>query len=128
MDPIADMLTSIRNAGARRYPSVRVPYSKLKLSIAKILQREGYLGAVREVSEGARKFLEIDLKYVDKKFIFKGMRRVSKPGRRVYLRHSELRPVLGNLGVAIVSTSSGLMTNKEARRKGLGGEVLLEVW
>jgi small subunit ribosomal protein S8 len=128
MDPIANMLSSIKNAGERRYESVRIPFSKINFLIAKILEREGYLAGSSEISENGKKFIEIKLKYVNKKLIFNGMRRISKPGRRVYLKSRELRPVKGNLGIALISTSSGIMTNIEAKRRGLGGEVLLEVW
>jgi len=128
MDPIANLLVSIKNAGERRYESVRVPFSKINFNIAKILEREGYVKRALEVQEKARKFLLIELKYIDKTFIIKGLKRISKPGRRVYRKSHALPYIKGNMGVALISTPSGLMTNLEARKKGLGGEVLLEVW
>jgi len=128
MDPIANMLSAINNAGERRYPELRLPYSKLALGVAKILSKEGYLRGSSEVTEKGKKHLIIQLKYAGKKNVLKGARRISKPGKRVYIKSRDLPRVKGNLGLAIVSTSAGLMTNIEARRKGLGGEILLEVW
>ena len=126
-DPIADMLTRIRNAAQARHANVKVPVSKLKREIAKILHEEGYIRGFQLVGKG--RDVRIRLKYDDhREPIIKGIKRVSKPGRRVYSGTEELPRVLGGLGVAIVSTSQGVMTAKEARKRGIGGEVLGQVW
>lgn len=132
-DPISDMLTRIRNAAAVRKPEVVMPYSKMKHRIADILQAEGYVGKVSkdEASEAAgTRFaqLRIGLKYNGKQSVIKDMKRVSKPGLRVYKGSERLPIVLNNLGIAIVSTSQGVMTNKDAKKKGIGGEILCEVY
>jgi len=126
-DPISDMLTRIRNASAVKKPEVRVPYSKLKLAIAKILNAEGYLASFEKLSAGHGE-LRLELKYVDGRSNIHNLRRVSKPGRRAYAGHSDLPKVLSDRGIAIVSTSQGVMTNKEARKRKLGGEVLCEIF
>jgi len=129
IDPIADMLTRIRNAQAVKKPEVLMPFSKLKFEIAKILKHENYIEAV-EKEEGL-KFpqLKINLKYDnDKEPVIKNIQRVSRPGKRVYVGKNKMPNVLNNLGLAIISTSAGLMTNKEAKRKGVGGEILCEIW
>jgi len=126
-DPISDMLTRIRNASAVGKPEVRVPYSKMKLAIAKILADEGYVAATEKISAGHGE-LRLELKYADGKSAIHNLRRVSKPGRRLYFGHLELPRVLSDRGIAIVSTSRGVMTNKEARKRKLGGEVLCEVF
>ncbi len=126
-DPISDMLTRIRNASAVGKPEVRVPYSKLKLAIAKILNAEGYLADIEKISAGHGE-LRLELKYEDGQSKIRNLRRVSKPGRRMYSGHSDLPKVLSDRGIAIVSTSQGVMTNKEARKRKLGGEVLCEVF
>lgn len=126
-DPISDMLTRIRNASAVRKPEVRVPYSKLKLAIAKILSAEGYLAGIEKISTGHGE-LRLELKYEDGQAKIRNLRRVSKPGRRLYSGHGDLPRVLSDRGIAIVSTSQGVMTNKEARKRKLGGEVLCEVF
>jgi small subunit ribosomal protein S8 len=126
-DPIADMMTRIRNAADARHTNVRVPVSKIKLEIAKILHEEGYIRGFQLVGKG--RDVRIRLKYDDhREPIIKGLKRVSKPGRRVYAGKEELPRVLGGLGVAIVSTSEGVMTAREARKRGIGGEVLGQVW
>ena len=126
-DPIADMMTRIRNAADARHTNVRVPVSKIKLEIAKILHEEGYIRGFQLVGKG--RDVRIRLKYDDhREPIIKGLKRVSKPGRRVYAGTEELPRVLGGLGVAIVSTSQGVMTAREARKRGIGGEVLGQVW
>jgi small subunit ribosomal protein S8 len=130
-DPIADMLTRIRNANSAAFDSVAMPNSKLKESLAELLKREGFIADYR-VSANADKpgsTLEISLKYTDdRKKSIMGLKRVSKPGLRVYTKCDQMPKVLGGVGVAVVSTSHGLMTDREARRARLGGEVLCYVW
>jgi len=128
-DPIADMLTRLRNANAAYQDSVSMPYSKIKAHLAEILQREGYIGGfeVRDAEVG--KNLVVSLKYgPSRERSIAGLKRVSKPGLRVYAKKDNLPRVLGGLGVAIISTSGGLMTDKQAFRRGVGGEVLAFVW
>jgi len=130
-DPIADMLARIRNAALARHDVTRLPASKIKRSIAELLKREGYVADVNEEEWGPqkRKTITVTLKYgADRTAAFRGLRRVSRPGRRVYVRHTEIPRVLSGLGVSILSTSQGLMTDKEARQKKVGGELLCEVW
>jgi len=130
-DPIADMLTCLRNAVRVERPHVEMPLSKVKRGVAEVLKREGYIWDWREEEkEGApSKQLLIDLKYgPNGERVIRHIRRVSKPGRRVYSRSGRLRPVLGGLGISIVSTSRGVISDREARQRNLGGEVLCEVW
>ena len=130
-DPIADMLTRIRNANTAMHDSVKMPGSKLKVSLADVLKREGYIAGfdVSPSSSGPGSVLEITLKYApDRTRTIAGLRRVSKPGLRIYARADKMPRVLGGIGVAVVSTSHGLMTDKEARQRHLGGEVLCHVW
>ena len=130
-DPIADMLARIRNAALARHDATHIPASKLKKEIAVLLKREGYLSDVREEEWGPqkRKTLTLTLKYgQDRRSAFIGIRRVSKPGRRVYVGHADIPRVLNGLGVSILSTSRGLMTDREARKNKVGGELLCEVW
>lgn len=128
-DPISDMLTRIRNAQAARHEQVVMPFSKLKQSVANILRQERYLKAVNEGQAGGRKSLVLTLQYQDNgQPAIKNIRRVSRPGRRVYRKKDELPSVLSGYGVALISTPAGLMTNKEARQKGLGGEIICEVF
>ena len=132
-DPIADMLTRLRNANSAYHDTVVMPHSKLKAHIAEILQQEGYIGGWRvdEVDKDGHTFkqLVIDLKYgPNRERSIAGVRRVSKPGLRVYAKSTNLPRVLGGLGVAIISTSTGLLTDKQANKKGVGGEVLAYVW
>lgn len=130
-DPIADMLTRIRNANTAMHDEVRMPSSKLKEALAGVLEREGYIVGwrVEDDPRGPGRLLNIDMKYSpDRKRVISGLRRVSKPGLRVYRKHDEVERVLGGLGVAILSTSKGLMTDREARRQRVGGEVLCHVW
>jgi small subunit ribosomal protein S8 len=125
-DPVADMLTRVRNAAGARHESVSVPASRTKVEIAKILKAEGFITSFDQPS--ARE-LVLRMKYVGGKLpAVSGLRRISKPGLRVYARKTEMPRVLGGLGIAIVSTSSGVMTGRDAERKGLGGEVLAYVW
>ncbi len=128
-DPIADMLTRIRNGLIARHDSVTVPSSNMKKAIAKILLDEGYIKSVDYVDDGVQGQIKIALKYVQgKESVIKGLKRISKPGLRVYARNNEIPKVLGGLGIAIVSTSKGVMTDKEARNAGVGGEVLAYIW
>jgi small subunit ribosomal protein S8 len=130
-DPISDLLARIRNAALARHERTHVPASKLRLAVAEILKREGYLADVSVEKWGPTQqdALSITLKYTrDRQAAFQGMRRVSRPGRRVYVGHQHIPRVLSGLGVAILSTSRGLMTDKEARRHKVGGEILCEVW
>ena len=128
-DPIADMLTRIRNANALRYESVSLPYSKMKSQIAEILKREGYLEAVTVEGEGVKKTLELTLKYGARgERVILGLKRISKPGLRINVTADKMPKVLGGLGIAIVSTSKGILTDKEARKLGVGGEVLCYVY
>jgi len=130
-DPIADMLTRIRNANLAMSDSVKMPGSKLKVSLADILKREGYIAGfdVRPARRGPGSELEIALKYApDRTRTIKGVRRVSKPGLRIYAQADRIPRVLGGMGVAVVSTSQGLMTDREARKRHVGGEVLCYVW
>lgn len=127
-DPIADMLTRIRNAALARHDRTEVPASKLKHAVAEILKSEGYIADVRP-SEGNEAKLTIVLKYGrDRSSAIDGVRRVSRPGRRVYVKHDRIPRVLSGLGISILSTSHGLMSDREARRAKLGGELLCEVW
>jgi small subunit ribosomal protein S8 len=128
-DPIADMLTRVRNANSAYHDSVSMPHSKIKTHIAEILQQEGYI-AGWSVADGEKgKVLSIDLKYgPNRERSLAGVRRVSKPGLRVYAKAGQLPRVLGGLGVAIISTSSGLLTDRQANKKGVGGEVLAYVY
>ena len=128
-DPIADMLTRIRNGLIARHDSVTMPASNMKKAIAKILLDEGYIKSVDFVDDGLQGQIKIALKYVQgKESVIKGLKRISKPGLRVYARSNEIPKVLGGLGIAIVSTSKGVMTDKEARNAGVGGEVLAYIW
>ena len=127
-DPIADMLTRIRNANNAKHETVDVPASKLKLAIAKILMEEGYIKSYQFVENGNQGVIKITLKYLGKEKVITGLRRVSKPGLRVYVSSEELPKVLRGLGIAIISTSKGVMTDKNARKEHVGGEVLAFVW
>ncbi len=128
-DPISDMLIRIKNALMARHKTVVVPGSKLKLEIARILKEEGYIEDYRVVEEKPQIKIEIVLKYDDKKRpVIAGIKRVSKPGRRIYRGYKELPRVLDGMGIAIISTSQGIMTDHEARKRRLGGEVICEIW
>jgi small subunit ribosomal protein S8 len=128
-DVIADMLTRIRNAASSKHESVDVPASNLKKQIAKILLEEGYIKDFSEIDDKKQGIIRITLKYVEnKKNVITGIKRISKPGLRVYAEKDEIPKVLGGLGIAIVSTSKGVMTDKQARNLGIGGEVLAFVW
>jgi small subunit ribosomal protein S8 len=130
-DPIADMLARVRNAAMAQHAVTRLPASKVKLNIAKILQAEGYVADVREEESPITKRMElvVALKYDrDRSCAFQGIRRVSRPGRRVYVRYDQIPRVLSGLGTSILSTSHGMMTDSEARRRKVGGELVCEVW
>ena len=128
-DPIADMLTRIRNALIARHDTVTLPASNMKKAIAKILLDEGYVKSIDSIDDDVQGQIKIVLKYAQgKQSVIKGLKRISKPGLRVYARREELPKVLGGLGVAIISTSKGIMTDKEARNAGIGGEVLAYIW
>jgi small subunit ribosomal protein S8 len=128
-DPIADMLTRIRNAAMARHDRTELPASNLKLAVAKILKDEGYIADVQASGEGAQRKITIVLKYGrDRQSAIDGIRRVSRPGRRVYVQHDRIPRVLSGLGISILSTSRGLVSDRDARRLKLGGELLCEVW
>lgn len=128
-DAIADMLTRIRNANSAKHESVDIPASNLKRSIAQILIEEGYVKGLQEVDDGKQGIIRLTLKYAgNKQKVISGIKRISKPGLRVYANKDELPKVLGGLGIAIISTSKGIMTDKKARVNGVGGEVLAYVW
>ncbi len=127
-DPIADLLTRVRNAAMAHHDNVMVPASKMKLAVAKILKEEGFIADYSIVKSEPQKQIKITLKYIDKQPAFLGIERVSKPGLRVYAGKREIPRVYGGLGIAIMSTSKGIITAQEAWKKNLGGEVLCYVW
>ena len=129
-DPIADMLTRIRNANTAKHDTVDVPSSKMKVAIADILTKEGYVKGYEIIEDGVKKTMRITLKYGKDKNekVISGIKRISKPGLRVYVNTDELPRVLGGMGTAIVSTNKGVITDKEARKLGVGGEVIAYVW
>lgn len=128
-DPIADMLTRIRNANSQRHELVDIPASKIKVSIAEILKDEGYIKDFEVLEDGVSKTIRIALKYINsKERVISGIRRISKPGLRIYVNSTELPRVLGGLGIAIISTSKGIMTDRDARAQKVGGEVICYVW
>ena len=128
-DPIADLLTRVRNANAVKHEVVEVPSSNVKKAIANILLQEGYIKELEEYNDGVVPMLRISLKYgADKERVITGIKRISKPGLRVYCKKDEIPKVLSGLGIAIISTSTGLLVDREARKAGLGGEVLCYVW
>ena len=128
-DTIADMLTRIRNANGMRYEEVKVPASNIKKEIARILKEEGFINDYKIDSDNAQGTIILTLKYTDKKVsVITGLKRISKPGLRVYAKSDEIPKVLNGLGIAIISTSKGIMTDKEARKENIGGEVLAYIW
>jgi len=128
-DSIADMLTRIRNAGNAKHETVDVPASNMKKSIAQILIQQGYIQGIEEIQDGKQGIIRLTLKYIEnKKPVISGLKRISKPGLRVYAAKDELPKVLGGLGIAILSTSKGVMTDKKARQENIGGEVLAFIW
>lgn len=129
MDPIADMLTQIKNALASKKLAVSLAFSKMRFEIAKILLENGYLENLKVFTRGPKKFLRIELKYDQKgEPVLRELKRISKPGCRIYVKNKEIKPIKGGLGFWIISTPSGLMTSWEAKKKGLGGEVICEVF
>ena len=127
-DPIADMLTRIRNAVRIKAEKVDIPISKIKLEIAKILKEEGFIRAYKILKDRKQGILRVILKYVDNESVISGLKRISKPGRRVYVDRNEIPKVMGGLGVAILTTSKGILSDKTCRRDGVGGEVICYVW
>jgi small subunit ribosomal protein S8 len=127
-DPITDMLNRIRNAQMADHQTVDVPFSKFKNEIAKILEKKNFISKVEKKNKKTRDILEITLKYDGKEGAISGMRRISKPGQRIYHDHFTIRNVKGGYGLSIVSTSKGLMTDNQARKEKIGGEVLIEIW
>ncbi len=127
-DPIADMLTRIRNANAMRYKEVEIPSSKVKVEIAKILKNEGFINDYKIKKNNVQDVIVLNLKYNNKERVITGLKRISKPGLRVYAKSSEIPRVLNGLGIAIISTSQGIMTGKDAKAANLGGEVLAYIW
>jgi len=128
-DPIADMLTRIRNAGKAKFKSVDIPGSRMKTEIAKVLKSEGYIRNYKFVSDNKQGVLRVYLKYSpDQTHTIFGLKRISKPSRRVYVKGNKIEPVLNGLGVVILSTSKGIITDKSARRENIGGELLCHVW
>ena len=128
-DPIADMLTRIRNANSMRYKQVEIPASNLKIEIAKILKEEGFIADYKIKENSIQNIIVLNLKYgQNKERVINGLKRISKPGLRVYAKAEEIPTVLSGLGIAIISTSKGLMTDKNARKESLGGEVLAYIW
>ena len=128
MDPVSNMLTSIRNALAVKHSAVSIPFSNLKYEIAKILEKNGFIAKVEKKGKKIKKLLEITLKYDKEAPAISGLKRISKLSQRVYKGAKEMKPVKGGYGIAIISTSKGLMTDKETRKKKLGGEVIAEIW
>lgn len=128
-DPIADMLTRIRNAGKAKFQTVDIPGSKLKVELAKILKNNGYIKNYKFVEDGKQGMLRLYLKYeASGSHVIYGLERVSKPSRRIYTQNKDIKPVYNGLGIAIISTSNGIMTDIQARRENLGGEILCNVW
>ncbi len=128
-DPIADLLTRIRNAGRAKFKSVDIPGSNMKIQIAKVLKNEGYIKNYKFIKDGKQGILRIYLKYdSDQKSAIYRIERVSKPSRRVYLKNKDIRPYYNGTGIVILSTSHGIMTDKQARKQNVGGEVLCQVW
>ena len=128
-DPVADMLTRIRNASRAKHPRVDLPSSKLKVEIARIMKEEGFLSNYKVVEEKGKKMLRIFLRYTsDRRCVITDLQRVSRPGSRRYVGKFSIRPVVGGMGIAIVSTPRGIMTGNSARKEGVGGELLCEVW
>lgn len=128
MDPISDMLTLIRNALAVKHPTVSVPFSNLKYEIAKILEKEGFVEKVEKKGKKSKRFFEIDLKYTDDIPMISGLKRISKLGQRIYSGQRNIKKVKGGYGTSIISTSKGLMTDKQAKKNKLGGEIICEIW
>jgi len=127
-DPISDMLTRIRNAQAVLHKTVVIPFSKFKFSLAEILEKEGLIGKISTQGRKTKKTIKIELKYDNNKPVISSIKRISKQGQRIYIKKDELKPIRQGYGFVIISTSQGLMTNNEANKKGLGGELICEVY
>lgn len=127
-DPIADMLTRVRNAINIKSEKVDIPISKMKLEIAKIMKEEGFIRAYKILKDKRQGILRVVPKYIDNESVISGLKRISKPGRRVYVGHNEIPKVMGGLGVAILTTSKGVLSDKACRREGVGGEVICYIW
>jgi small subunit ribosomal protein S8 len=128
-DPISDMLIRIKNAHSSHHPTVDIPFSKMKLRIAEILKQEGFILDFKKKGKNAQKMIKIKLKYLEGSTpAISGLKRISKPGQRIYKKAKEIKKVKGGYGIAIISTSKGIMTDKEARKQKLGGEVIAEIW
>lgn len=127
-DPIADMLTRMRNAIRIKAEKVDMPLSKMRLEIAKIMKEEGFIKAYKVLKDRRQGILRIIFKYIDNESVISGLKRVSKPGRRVYVGREEIPKVMGGLGIAIITTSKGILTDKACRNEGVGGEVLCYIW
>ena len=127
-DPISDMLVRIKNAQAVGHKTVVVPFSKIKLEIAKVLEKENFIGKVETKGRKINKLIEIELKYDKKEPAIASIKRISKPGQRIYIKAENLKPVRQGYGISVISTSSGLMTNEQAKKKKLGGEILFEIY
>jgi small subunit ribosomal protein S8 len=127
-DPIADMLTRIRNANQMKHEKVDIPASKLKKEVLELLKKEGYIVSVQVVNNKPQDILRVTLKYMQNERVVKGLKRISKPGLRVYAKNNEIPKVLNGLGIAVISTSQGVMTDREARKLKVGGEILAYVW
>jgi small subunit ribosomal protein S8 len=127
-DPIADMLTRIRNANSQKHDTVDIPYSKVKKAISDILVEEGFVKAQDVLQDGIKKTIRLTLKYENKTKVLQGLKRISRPGLRIYANNEELPRVLNGLGIAVISTSKGIMADKKARKENIGGEVLAYIW
>ncbi|MCA9974196.1 MAG: 30S ribosomal protein S8 [Chloroflexota bacterium] len=131
-DPIADMLTRVRNAMQREHPTVSMPHSSIKEAIAQVLQEEGYIEGYEVLPEQPRSVLQVNLKYIggrrERRSVITGLERVSRPGRRIYVSKDEIPWVLSGMGIAVLTTSKGIMTGQKARQLGVGGEVICKVW
>ena len=128
MDPVSDMLTSIRNALAVKHSTVVIPFSNFKYGIAKIFEKEGFIEKIEKKGRKSKRLIEITLKYSDDLPAISGLKKISKPGQRIYSNWKKIKRVKGGYGMAVISTSKGLMTNKEARKNKLGGEIICEIW
>jgi small subunit ribosomal protein S8 len=127
-DPVADMLTRIRNASRMKKEHVDIPASKLKVAIAKIMKEEGYIKNLRVIKDRKQGILRVFLKYHNEEAVIEGVQRISKPGLRIYVQHDKIPKVLNGLGIAILTTSKGIMTDREARKQKVGGELLCTIW
>ncbi len=131
-DPIADMLTRVRNGLQRQHPSVSMPHSSMKVAVAQVLKDEGYIADFRVLPQSPRDVLQLDLKYLggrrDRRSVITGIERVSRPGRRIYVDKNSIPWVMSGMGIAVLTTSRGIMTGQKARRLGVGGEVICKVW